>query len=75
MILMLCEQAVTSICTLIFAANSLYRTVTGDHESDWNSISPEAAIVLRTLMFCVMLYSTMHLSASIRAVVEKEQNE
>lgn len=69
MVFMLAEQIVTACCTLAFSFNSLIATISGNPEAQWNSIKTEVAIFLRLLMFGVMIWSTFHLSRSVKRIV------
>lgn len=73
MCFLLGEQIVTAGCTLLFAANSLIATITGEPEAEWNAIGTNEAIALRCIMFGVMIYSTIHLSQSVRTIIHKRQ--
>ena len=75
MVFMLIEQVVTATCTFVFSLNSLATSLLGMPPSTWNSIDPMAAIVLRLIMFGAMIHSTLHLSRSVRNIIEKEANK
>lgn len=72
MIYMLIEQAVSSVGTLLFALNSLVRTVFGNSVDSWNSIHPVAAMVIRLAMFAAMIHSTLHLARSVKEVIGRD---
>lgn len=72
--LMMIEQSVSSICTLVFSAHSLYGTVAGLPESQWNAISTEWGLALRACMFTAMLISSTHLSLEVHQICKKLDN-
>lgn len=70
----LCEQIASGVVTLIFSANSLAHTFLGHSSDSWNSINPAAAIILRTIMFSVMIYSTVRLAREVIRIGRSQQD-
>lgn len=73
MVYLMTEQVVSASCTMAFSVNSLMGTLVGESQTSWNNIDPLTAIVLRAAMFGAMIHSNVHLSRSIKKVIEGSQ--
>lgn len=72
MMLFFVEQIICSVGTMIFSANSLYATLSGDVAANWNTVDPWAAVGIRVVMFLAMIHSTTHLTHSIREILDRD---
>lgn len=68
MIAFLLEQVICSIGTMVFSANSLWSTLTGQEMVLWNAFPPGLAIIVRAAMFGAMIHSTSRMSQEIKKI-------
>jgi hypothetical protein len=68
MVAFMMEQVISSLGTLVFAANSLLGSLSHEGHEEWNNIDPKLAIFLRTVMFLAMIRSTSAMSNEIRKI-------
>lgn len=72
---MLLGESISGAVTVVFSGNSLWNTFRGSESHLWNTISPEAAIVMRWLMFFAMGASSIHLTIAVRKILREKESE
>jgi hypothetical protein len=72
MALLLAEQMVTSVCTLIFAGASILSSLTLIDPDCWDAMPEWIATSLRMAMFSIMIFSTWRLSKEIEKIQARE---